>query len=174
VVDHVAGPRALDHRVREPEDQDVLHCLLAEVMVDPEHLPLVEDLARHAVELARAGQVMPDRLLDHDPRLFPEARLADPLDDRREGRGRRGAVEQPPALGAQVGVEGEEALAQRPEGVRVVERCGDVGKLSRERLPTSVVQPVAGVLFDPAAGALAEVRVDEAASARADDREALG
>jgi hypothetical protein len=173
VVDDLAAPGPLDHRVGEPEDQDVLHRLLAEVMVDPEHLRLVENSARDAVELARACQVMADRLLNHDPRLFPEPRLADPLDDRRKGRGRRRAIEEPPAPGAKVGVEGEEALAQRPEGLWVVERRGDVGKLSSERLPASVVKPVAGELLDPAAGPLAEVRVVEAAAARADDRVAL-
>jgi hypothetical protein len=142
-------------------------------MVDPEHARLVEDLARDAVELARACQIVSDRFLDHDPRLFPEARLADPVNDRREGRGRRGAVEEPPAPGATVDVEGDEALAQRLEGVRVVEWRGDVGKLSRERLPASVVQPVAGELLDPAAGPLAKIRVVEAAPTRADDRVAL-
>ena len=73
VVDRLAAPGPLDHRVGEPEDQDVLHRLLAEVMVDAEDLRLVEDLAHDAAELARACQVVPDRLLEHDPRVFPEA-----------------------------------------------------------------------------------------------------
>jgi hypothetical protein len=51
---------------------------------------------------------------------------------------------------------GDEAIAQRPEGIRVVEWRGDVGRRSRERLPASVVQPVAGELLDPAAGPLAK------------------
>ena len=42
-------------------------------MVDPEDLRLGEDLARDAVEGARACHVVPDRLLDHDPRLIPDA-----------------------------------------------------------------------------------------------------
>jgi hypothetical protein len=85
VVDRLAAPGPLDHRVREAEDEDVLHRLLAEVMVDPEHVRLVEDLARDAVELARAGEIVPDRLLDHDPRLVSEPGLADSPDDRRKG-----------------------------------------------------------------------------------------
>ena len=67
VVDHVAAPGALDHRVGEPEHQDVLHGLLAEVMVDPEDLRLVEDPADDPAQLAGARQVVPDRLLEHDP-----------------------------------------------------------------------------------------------------------
>ena len=73
VVDRLAAPRPLDHRVGEPEDQDVLHRLLAEVVVDAEDLRLVEDLAHDAAELARARQVVPDRLLEHDPRVVREA-----------------------------------------------------------------------------------------------------
>jgi hypothetical protein len=129
VVDDVAGPRPLDHRVGEPEDQDVLDRLLAEVVVDPEDLRLVEDLARDAVELTRACQVVPDRLLDHDSRLIPDSCLSDPLDDRRESRGWRGAVKEPPTLGTKVGVDRDQAIAQHPEGVRVVERRADVGEL---------------------------------------------
>ena len=155
-VDRLAAPGPLNHRVGEPEDQDVLHRLLAEVVVDPEHLRLVEDLAHRATELTGARQVVPDRLLEHDPRLLPEAALADPADDRRDGGGRRAAIEQPPTLAAKLGVERHEALAQRPEGVRVVERRGDVGEPSRERLPAPVIEPVAGELLDPAADALAK------------------
>ena len=103
----------------------------------------------------------------------PRPRLADPPHDRREGRRRRAAIEQPPALGAELGVERREPLAQRAEGGRVVERRGDVGEPSRERLPAPLVQPVAGELLDRPAGALAEVLVVEAASARADDRVTL-
>jgi len=117
---------------------------------------------------------VPDRLLEHDPCVFREAPLADPADDRREGRGRRAAIEEPPTLGAKFGVECHETLAKRAEGVWVVERRGDVGEPSRERLPASLIQPVAGELLDRPAGALAEARVVEAASARADDRVVLG
>ena len=81
-----------------------------------------------------------------------------------KAEGRRGAVEEPPAVGAKVGVEGDER-SRSAEGVRVVERRGDVGELSRERLPASVIQPMARELLDPAAGALAERRVVEAAAA---------
>jgi len=173
VVDRLAAPGPLDHRVREPEDQDVLHGLLADVMVDPKHLRLVEDLAHDAAELTGARQVVPDRLLQHDACVVAEALLADPADDRRKGRGWRAAVKEPPSLGAQFGVECHEALAERAEGGRVVERRGDVGEPSRERLPAPLIEPVAGELLDRPAGALAEARVVEATAARAHDRVAF-
>ena len=43
VVDVPAVPDRLEHPVREAEGQDVLHGLLAEVVVDAEDLRLVED-----------------------------------------------------------------------------------------------------------------------------------
>ena len=42
VVDVVAVPDRLEHRVREPEGQQVLDGLLAQVVVDAEDLALVE------------------------------------------------------------------------------------------------------------------------------------
>ena len=52
-------------RVREPERQQVLHRLLAEVVVDAVDLPLVEDAEDRAVEGARGLEVVAERLLDH-------------------------------------------------------------------------------------------------------------
>ena len=100
MVDRLAAPGPLDHRVGEPEDQDVLHGLFAEVMVDTKDLPLVKDLAHDAAELERTCQIVPDRLLEHDARVLPKAPLPDAADDRREGRGGRPAVEEPPTVGA--------------------------------------------------------------------------
>ena len=48
--------------------------------------------ARDAVELARRGQVAPERLLDDDARVAGQAGGAEPLDHRREQRGRDGEV----------------------------------------------------------------------------------
>ena len=78
MVDRLAAPRSLNHRVGEPEDQDVLYRLLADVMVDPKNLRLVKDFAHGEAELTGTRQVVPDRLLEHDPSAFPEMPLADP------------------------------------------------------------------------------------------------
>ena len=69
VVDVVAVPDRLEHAVREPERQHVLDGLLAEVVVDPEDLRLVEHAQHLAVELARLGQLRAERLLDHHAHL---------------------------------------------------------------------------------------------------------
>ena len=67
VVDVVAVPDRLEQRVGEPQRHQVLDRLLAEVVVDPEDLRLVEHLEHLRVELARRGEVVAERLLDHDP-----------------------------------------------------------------------------------------------------------
>ena len=53
--------------LREAEHQDVLHRLLAQVMVDAEDLLLVGVAGQLAVQLARRLQVVAERFLDHDP-----------------------------------------------------------------------------------------------------------
>src|SRR5437899_2499757 len=63
VVDELPVPDRLEDAVREPEHQHVLERLLAEVVVDPEDLLLLEMGPEHRVELARGCQVVPERLL---------------------------------------------------------------------------------------------------------------
>ena len=81
VVDVLAAPERLEERVGEAEDEQVLHRLLAEVVVDAEDLRLVEGRGDRVVERARAREVVPERLLEDDARPRA-ARVA-------RGRGRR-------------------------------------------------------------------------------------
>ena len=67
VVDEVAVPDRLEDAVREAEHEDVLDGLLAQVVVDPEDLALLERAVHLGVQLARSSQVVAERLLDHDP-----------------------------------------------------------------------------------------------------------
>ena len=64
VIDVVPVPDVLEYAVRKAEDQDVLHRLLAQVVIDAEDLVLVEDLVHLIVQRARRFQVVPERLLD--------------------------------------------------------------------------------------------------------------
>ena len=102
-----AVPDRLEDRVAEPQGQDVLDRLLAEVVVDPVDLVLVEDPRDVAVQRAGAGEVVAERLLDDDAapgallvRRVDQAGLAELLDDRREELGGDGQVEEPVAAGA--------------------------------------------------------------------------
>ena len=67
VVDVVAVPDILEDTVGEAEDEDVLHRLLAQVVVDAEDLILVEHLVHVVVQGTGAGQVVAEGLLDDRP-----------------------------------------------------------------------------------------------------------
>ena len=66
VVDVVLVPQRLEHAVGEAERQQVLHRLLAEVVIDAE-IWFSCQWARISVELQRRGEVGAERLLDDDP-----------------------------------------------------------------------------------------------------------
>ncbi len=72
VVDDVGRPETLEDRVGEAQRQEVLHGLLAEVVIDPEDLLLGEDLAHRIVDGAGRSQILADRLLQHDARLLAD------------------------------------------------------------------------------------------------------
>src|SRR5690242_12974179 len=88
VVDVLRAPDRLPQAVGEAECQDVLHGLLAQVVVDAEDLILGKDLEYLGIEYPGTGQVVPERLLDHQagpPSVAlrrGEAGLADVLHDR--------------------------------------------------------------------------------------------
>ena len=73
----VAVPDRLEERVGEAEVEQVLHRLLAEVVIDAEDRRLGEHLVQRLVERARRGEVAAERLLDRDARLRGAARPAE-------------------------------------------------------------------------------------------------
>ncbi len=75
VIDELAVPDRLEQSVGEPEREDVLRGFLAEEVVDPEDLLLVESLVDGLIEFARAVQVDTERLLHDDPRVLRQVRL---------------------------------------------------------------------------------------------------
>src|SRR5258705_6737241 len=68
-LDVVAVPDRLEERVRETKDDEILHRLLAEIMIDAKDRRLVEDGVDDLVEALRGGQVATERLLDDDARV---------------------------------------------------------------------------------------------------------
>ena len=73
VVDELAVPDRLEDPVREAQREQVLHRLLAEVVVDAEDLALAEVLADQRVELLGRGQVVAEGLLDDQRGFQPRA-----------------------------------------------------------------------------------------------------
>ena len=92
-LDVVPVPDRLEHRVREPEVDDLLEAHLPEVVVDSHELRLVDVLMQLVGELACRCLVVAERLLDDDPRVRRHARSREAADDRAEERGRNLEVE---------------------------------------------------------------------------------
>ena len=126
VVDVVRVPDRVEQLIGEPQRQDVLHRLLAEVVVDPEHRLLGEDGVDHLVEFACAVQVVAERLLDDHPAPPAVLRAGQPglvqlFAHHRERLGRDRQVEDVVAAGAALGVELLQRLGEPGERGVVVE-----------------------------------------------------
>src|SRR5713226_7647113 len=67
MVDITAIPDRLEDAVGETEDQDILHGLFAEIMVDAVDLALGEDRADFLIERTSGVEVVAERFLDNDP-----------------------------------------------------------------------------------------------------------
>ena len=120
VVDVAPVPERLEDPVAEPEDQQVLHGLLAQVVVDAVDLLLAEDLADLAVQPLRRLEIVAERLLDDDPPpaavvpLVVEPDPPEPGDDAGELRGLDGQIEQVVAAGPVLLVDSSEVGRRAP------------------------------------------------------------
>lgn len=126
MVDEVRVPDGVKQLVGEPQRQDVLHRLLAEVVVDAEDRLLGENLVDHRIELAGAGQIVAEGLLDHHapPRAvhgLRQARFGQLLADGGEGIRRNRQIETVIAAGATFLIEGLQRLLELLEGRVVIE-----------------------------------------------------
>jgi hypothetical protein len=66
VIDVQPVPQRLEEQVGEAENQQVLHRLLAQIVIDAEHILIVENAAQDAVQVLRTLQVVAKGLLDDD------------------------------------------------------------------------------------------------------------
>src|SRR5712691_10593374 len=174
-----AVPQGLEDAVGEPEHEDVLDRLLAEVVIDPIHLLLTEGFREQAVQLAGALRVVAERLFDDDARpavlLARQPGGAEVADDRPVEARRRRAVEEPVA---------RTAVPLLERGQRVVELLtarelrgvgGHVGQGGGEALPHRLGRRLdARELRHRFAHARAELVVGHLRARGADDRERLG
>ena len=174
VVDVLVVPDRLEDRVGEPQRQQVLHRLLAQVVVDAEDLVLGEVLVKPLVQLLRGGEVVAERLLDHEARPARRATaLADLVHERRD-RARRhcevvDAVARCSALLVDMGEAFGEAMLERfvPEVGR------DVVHPSCELIPDVLPEGIARVLLHRFFHPRAEAVVALLGPRGADDRELL-
>ena len=136
-----------------------------------------EDVVDEPVEFQRAREVVPERLLDDDP--APAAALlvaGHPgalhlLQHHREHARRDGQVERGVALDAVAGAQLVERLAERVEGLVVVEGAGHELDVARQPLPDLLVPGRPGVLLGRLAGQVLEVAVAPVAAGEAEQDE---
>ena len=135
VLDVVAVPERLVEAVGEAEREDVLHRLLAEEVVDPEDLGVVELGVEGLVERHRRIVVVAERLLEDHARLGAgQADRPEHRDDRAEGVRRHREVVQQPRVVADLAARLLDPLPQRlGAGVDL-----DVGDLVGEGLEALV------------------------------------
>ncbi len=69
VLDPLAAPQRLEQRVAEADRHQVLHRLLAEVVVDPVDLVFGKELGHGRIDALVGGQVGAQRLLEHQPHV---------------------------------------------------------------------------------------------------------
>ena len=139
VVDVIAIPDRLEQSVGEAQHQDVLHRLLAEIMVDAENLILLENAEKLLIERPRGSEIGAERLLDDDAPpgavvLPRQAGLAEMAADRREARRRRCQIEQPIALGAALALDAGKLLPKLLVSRLVVGIALDIGDAAEHLL----------------------------------------
>lgn len=177
MVDVGAVPQRLEHGVREPQGQDVLNGLLAQVVVDPEDLVGREDLVHDLVELLGGDQVVAERLLDDRAApgavlLVGQTVLLELLDDLGEELRRYRQVEGEVAARALRLVEFLDGRLQRLEGVVVVEVALDEAHPLDELLPDLLAERRTGVRLDRVVDLLREVLVLPLAAGETDQGKA--
>ena len=166
-------PQRLEQRVGEAQRQDVLDRLLAQVVVDAEHVLRGEHVVDERVELLGRLEVVAERLLHHHPApaagllVVGHAGAGQLLEHDREGGRRDGQVERRVARDA-VGVA---QLVQRRgelvERVVVVERAADELDVAGEPGPHLVPPRRARVLLRRLLGQRLEVPVAPVAAGEA-------
>ncbi|CAB4707859.1 unannotated protein [freshwater metagenome] len=177
MVDGLVGPQRLEQHIGEAQRGQVLHRLLAEVVVDPEDRLGVEDRVERAVELARRLEIVPEGLLDHHatPRAVARLRqsmLLQLLRDLPEGTGRDRQVEGVVAAGAAQLVELLDRAPELGEGDVVVEGSRHEPEALRELLPDLLAELRARMGLDRVVHDLGEVLVGPVAPREADQAEA--
>ena len=66
LIDMIAVPQGLDQGIGETEHQEILHCLLAQVVIDPVDALLCKMPVQAGIQAQGAGEVLAEGLFDHD------------------------------------------------------------------------------------------------------------
>jgi hypothetical protein len=89
-LDVVPVPNRLQEGIGKAKEEEILHRLLAEVMVDAKDRCLGEDRMQSVIQALCRGQVVPEGLFDHEAGVVRAAGAPEGLDHRREQARRNG------------------------------------------------------------------------------------
>ena len=163
ITDVVAVPDRLKKGIRKPRVENVLCRLLAQVMVDTEDLPLIQNLVECPVQRFSRGLVMAERFLNHDTRILVNASGSlESLGDRSEENRGDGQI-MDWALSA------PECLLECLEGRSVTVVAIDILEPLRKLFEELLIHP-ATVGGDPLAGAVNDLLARHAALGDTDNR----
>ena len=176
VIDVAAVPDRLEQRVGEAQRQDVLHRLLAEIVIDAVDLAFVEHLAQLAIQRGGGRQVAPERLLHHDAialALLRHPGRAQPRGDQPEHIRRRREVEHARRRRAEILLGRVDARREGGVGRVLVETAAQVFDLRHETRPLRGIGAAATRMRRHRLLDLAAERILLAAARHADDQESL-
>ena len=176
VFDIPAIPDGLEDAVAKPENHDVLHGLLPEVVINAVDLPFGDVRGQIGVQFPRAGQIVTERLLDDDPpprsrRFGGQPDDVQLLDDLGEKAGGDSEVEEDIAREVpgflHVGDLGRKVF----ESLGIVEVARDVIAAPGEVFPVLVIHRAGGELLDVGGDFRAVQLIVAVAHGHADDGE---
>ncbi len=162
-LDVVPVPDRLEHRVREPDVEDLLDAHLSEEVVDPVDLRLLQVRVELVGELARGLTVVPERLLDDDSAGLDQPCVRQAFHDATEQEGRDLEVEDRH-------VRALDRLADALVGRVVAEVALDIGHAAREPVEHRGVDLLAGGGLDRRLCPVAELIHGPVVDRDADDR----
>src|SRR5581483_959053 len=144
-IDVTAVPDRLENRIAKTENQNVLHRLFPEIMIDAIDLILFKNLLNLPVQVLCRFQIAAERFLDHDASpvrfvLLRQADFAESLDNRRKVLRRGGEIKEVIPISLSFIVDLLDRFLNSRESLIVVEITGEVKE--------TLLQPIPGSLFD--------------------------
>ncbi len=177
VVDVLVVPDRFENAVGEPQHQEILHGLLAQIMVDAKDLAFMKDSCHGRVDLLRRCEIMPDRLFDDDarkgaghPLRLNEAGLLKSLHDRGDRVRRDGEVENVVARQTELFLDLPKFGLDAIVGLRLVDTSRDVEQAPRKVRPDRRLQGLTGEGRHPFFGDLSEFGIGQGLAARRQHR----
>ena len=176
MVDVLPVPEWLEDAVCEAKHEQVLHRLLAEIMIDAIDLVFPKELVQRSVELTGRLEIASEGLLDDHTakarsRILVESGGVQPFRQEKHRRGRHAEVDHAVARGAASAIGLVEGTPHGIEAVARIEVVRHVAQTLGKRRPDVIVDRKTSESLDVVAHRVAERLVGHVGAARSDDGE---